>query len=83
MQRQLSMAALALLCGCVAASAQTSTTPSAMGTTSPLGTLDTSGTSGTGLPLGATEIDPGGLGTLANSTCNASGSTGSIFDGGG
>jgi hypothetical protein len=94
------IAALLLTCG--ASQAQTSTGTSAMGATSPLGipgSAGASGTSVTGIPLGATEIDPGGLspsslncgmnGFSPLSTSTGSGMTGtttstsSTFDGGG
>ncbi|MGY3368787.1 hypothetical protein ACVWZL_005912 [Bradyrhizobium sp. GM2.4] len=66
MQRRLSMAALALLFTCGASNAQTAVSSSGMGATSPLGMPGGSGTSNSSItttPLGATEIDPGGLGT--------------------
>src|SRR4051794_12248199 len=55
----------ALLVSCVAAPAQNAVVRSALGATSPLSGLG-SPTSGapTGIPLGATEIDPGGLSPL-------------------
>ena len=71
--RRWSMIAAALVLSCGAAFAQTTTgmsgvamaTPPASGMT-PLGTLGgnpPTGNSPTGLPLGATEINPGGLST--------------------
>jgi hypothetical protein len=50
-----------ILLGCGAAAAQSATTLPGMGVTSPLGILGSSAATGTGVPLGATEIDPGGL----------------------
>jgi hypothetical protein len=75
--------AAAVMLGCGAGHAQSPTgipaMGSAMGATSPLGTLGSSAPTGsnggTGIPLGATEIDPGGLSPTASSTCNASGSS--------
>jgi len=93
--RRFLMAALTLLFACAASDAQTTIAPSGMGATSPLGTMGSSGASGftaAGVSLGATEINPGGLGPTVGSSCNASGSTGgsgttssapSTFDGGG
>lgn len=79
-----------ILLSCGASHAQTT---SAIGTTSPLGIPGSSGSIGsipTGIPLGATEIDPGGLSPAVSSNCNTSGSsssalpgTSSTFDGGG
>ena len=75
-----------------AADAQSTTTPPAIGPTSPLGTLGSStatASNGTGIPLGATEIDPGGLSPAVSPNCSMSGSgasmsgTKSTFDGGG
>jgi hypothetical protein len=101
MRAGLVIAALAILGSC-AVQAQTSISPLAMGATSPLGVLGTNGTSGTtvsAIPLGSTEIDPGGLSPAPTLACGASGSIGSqssgtnnttstsaagtIFDGGG
>src|SRR5690242_9416336 len=72
-----------------AAEAQSSMSTSGMGTTSPLGVPGASGGSySTGIPLGATEIDPGGLSPMAGTNCGGL-STGSAtassgtFDGGG
>jgi hypothetical protein len=80
---------------CGAGRAQTAPTPSGLGATSPLNAL-TSATSGapTGIPLGATEINPGGLSpapcTSVTSTSMGAASsqaslstTSSSFDGGG
>src|SRR5260370_22454354 len=64
--------------------AQVSTTVlPAMGATSPLAPP-----SQTGVPLGAVELNPGGLSPLTSATmgsaaCSAAGSSGSTFDGGG
>src|SRR5437763_6460744 len=77
-----------MLFGCCAPHAQSATTTSGLGATSPLGMLGSSGAtgSGTGIPLGATEIDPGGLSPVSSS-CNSGmtsmSGTSSIFDGGG
>src|SRR5262245_53405601 len=60
MRRTCAMIIMVLL-SCGAAQAQSATTQSGMGATSPLGILGSSASSGTGVPLGATEIDPGGL----------------------
>ena len=68
----------AILFGCGAAQAQSTMTIPGMGATSPLGVPGSSASSGsnspTGIPLGATEIDPGGLSPAPLSNCNASGS---------
>ncbi len=72
---------------------------SAMGATSPLGVFGSGGSSGTGIPFAATEINPGGLSPAPNPNCSmrpsnspamsASGTTGvttgaaSTFDGDG
>src|SRR5947208_11244996 len=72
MRRLLAIAAVILM-SCGAGHAQTSMSTPAMGATSPLGTLGSSGSSGTGIPLGATEIDPGGVSSTATVNCNASG----------
>src|ERR1700730_5289004 len=76
----IALAAVVML-GCGVAPAQSPTSipamGSAMGATSPLGMLgsstSTGSNGGTGIPLGATEIDPGGLSPTASSNCNASG----------
>jgi hypothetical protein len=103
--RLLPLIAVAILFSCGAAHAQSAMTGAGMGmtsplTTSPLGMLGSSASNGsnstTGIPLGATEIDPGGLSPAPVATCNSSGSTGlsgsgmaatpaagSVFDGGG
>src|SRR3954451_8846817 len=97
MQRLLlTIAAMLLSCG--AGQAQTAANRSALGATSPLSGLG-SPTSGapTGIPLGATEINPGGLSPLPCSSAGTSlpgaagsqtslsttASAGSPFDGGG
>src|SRR4051794_32071496 len=87
----------AIVLGCGAAQAQSAASPPAIGATSPFGMLGASGSSGssvTGIPLGATEIDPGGL-SPASPACSPAGSSllggsgmtsagaGSTFDGGG
>jgi len=70
------MLAVAMSCG--SSHAQSSMSPSAMGATSPLGMLGSGGSSGTGIPFGATEINPGGLSSAPNPNCGirASGSGG-------
>lgn len=73
MRRLIAIAAVILM-SCGAGHAQTSMSTPAMGATSPLGTLGPSGSSGTGIPLGATEIDPGGVSPTVTVNCNASGS---------
>jgi hypothetical protein len=60
MQRA-SVVTLMILLGCGAAAAQSAPTLPGMGATSPLGMLGSNPAGGTGVPLGATEIDPGGL----------------------
>lgn len=95
MRRACAMTILVLL-GCGAAEAQSATTTPGMGATSPLGMLGSSAAGGTGVPLGATEIDPGGLSPATacvptdpsvlsiDPTTSASGTnSGSTFDGGG
>ena len=90
-----------ILVGCGAARAQNSPNGSVMnpavGITSPLGIPGSNGSGGTGIPLGATEIDPGGLSQSTAANCDAGGSymgtsgtgasgmTGAVstFDGGG
>lgn len=76
MQRT-SLIIVALLFSCSASYSQTMNTQ-ALGATSALGIPGSSGsgTSSTGIPLGATEIDPGGMSTAIGTTC-------STFDGGG
>ena len=78
----------AILLGSDAAHAQSAMTTPGLGATSPLGMLGSSTSGGsnspTGIPLGATEIDPGGLSPAPVSNCNTSGSVaGAVFDGGG
>lgn len=98
MQRA-SVVTLMILLGCGPALAQTATTMPSVGVTSPLGILGSNAMSGTGVPLGATEIDPGGLSpstscvatdpsilgsSTTSSTSGISSTTsGSTFDGGG
>lgn len=71
----------AVLFGCGAANAQSPMTSGGIGATSPLGVPGASAASEsnspTGIPLGATEIDPGGLSPAPLSNCNASGSANS------
>src|SRR5690242_9390552 len=108
--RELSMIAAALVLTCGAAFAQTTTgmpgvattTPPALGMTSPLGTFGGStptGNTPTGLPLGATQINPGGVSTTPGRSGGLAGTgspglagitgmssatgMGSTFDGGG
>jgi len=65
-----------------AAHAQNLGNPSAMGATSPLGVPDATSTPATpGIPLGATEINPGGLSPMPLTACATM--TGGTFDGGG
>src|ERR1700739_4850662 len=77
--RLLPIIVAAILFGCGAAQAQSVMTSPGMGATSPLGVPGSSAPSGsnspTGIPLGATEIDPGGLSPAPLSNCNASGFT--------
>jgi hypothetical protein len=77
--RLLPLILAAILVGCGAAQAQSTMTSPGMGATSPLGVPGSSASSGsnspTGIPLGATEIDPGGLSPAPLSNCNASGFT--------
>jgi hypothetical protein len=102
-RRALVIAAVLLL-GCPSLQAQSVVTPSGLGATSPLGIpgsisstgssgsigtiLPSIGSRGTGIPLGATEIDPGGLGqlpgcgTIGSTDLTSSGMPGT-FDGGG
>jgi hypothetical protein len=81
--RLLPLIMAAVLFGSGAAHAQNTMTGVGMGTasplaTSPLGMLGSSATGGSnnaaGIPLGATEIDPGGLSPAPISSCNTSGS---------
>jgi len=69
----------AILFGCGAAQAQSTMTIPGMGATSPLGVPGSSASSGsnspTGIPLCATEIDPGGLSPAPLSNCSTSGFT--------
>src|SRR5262245_28767890 len=84
--RILSLIAAVVLLGCGAAHAQSVMTVPGMGATSPLGVLGSSASSGsnsaTGIPLGATEIDPGGLSPAPMSNCNTSGSSNSAMSSG-
>lgn len=68
-----------ILLGCGAADAQSPMTSGGIGATSPLGVPGSSASSGsnspTGIPLGATEIDPGGLSPAPLSNCSTSGFT--------
>jgi hypothetical protein len=100
MQRLFVVTAVILI-GCGAARAQNLPNVSVMNPavrlTSPLGIPGSNGSGGTGIPLGATEIDPGGLSQSVTPNCDAggtymgtsgtgaSGMTGaaSDFDGGG
>jgi hypothetical protein len=76
-----------------AAQAQSASTTPTIAATSPLGLLGSSSSIGTGVPLGATEIDPGGLSPLGacvpsdlstqGASATNSSSAGSTFDGGG
>ena len=74
--RLLPLIVAAILVGCGAARAQSAMTSAGIGATSPLGVLGSSASSGsnsaTGIPLGATEIDPGGLSPAPVSNCNTS-----------
>ena len=75
MRRACVMMVIVLL-GCGAAQAQSAITTPGVGATSPLGILgssSSSGTGGTGVPLGATEIDPGGLSPAAG--CSPTGTS--------
>ena len=91
MRRLLSLATSIVIAGCGAAFAQTGPMPG-MGATSPLGTTTFTAPSGQiGIPLGSTELDPGGtspLPGLAQCTGGAISGIGSavtsgVFDGGG
>ena len=100
MRRFLVIAAAILVMpmSCASSFAQSSISLSAMGATSPLGVFGSGGSSGTGIPFAATEINPGGLSPAPNPNCSprasnsagngmsASGTTtgaASSFDGGG
>src|SRR5258708_2872436 len=89
MSRVLAMTMAAILATCTTAHAQSASGTAGIGRTSPLGILGAfGGATGTGVPLGATEIDPGGLSPLPGIACDAAASgmtsTGaSTFDGGG
>ena len=81
--RLLPLIMAAVLFGSGAAYAQSAMSGAGMGTaspltTSPLGILGSSASGGsnstTGIPLGATEIDPGGLSPAPIANCNTSGS---------
>jgi hypothetical protein len=77
--RVLILIVAAVLVGCGAAQAQSLMSSTGTGVTSPLGMLglDISSrvNSGTGIQLGATEINPGGLSPAPVSNCNTSGSS--------
>lgn len=77
--RVLSLVAAVILFGCTVAHAQSVMSPSGLGPTSPLGVPGSSASSGsnspTGIPLGATEIDPGGLSPAPLSNFSTSGFT--------
>ena len=79
--RVLSLIAVAILFGCGSAHAQNATTNAPIGATSPLGMIGSSALSGSnsasGIPLGATEIDPGGLSPAPLSNCSTGGSANS------
>jgi hypothetical protein len=63
----------------------TSTTIPGMGATSPLGipgSMGASAPSDTGVPMGATEVDPGGLSPIPSANCLSTGAS-STFDSGG
>jgi hypothetical protein len=81
-----------MVSSCGAADAQSATGIPALPAASPLGILGSgsaSGSRGAGIPLGATEIDPGGLSPAANANCPSGGpmvtatGMGATFDGGG
>ncbi|AMN42650.1 hypothetical protein [Rhodoplanes sp. Z2-YC6860] len=87
MRRACLMTIMILLGSCAAQAQSASTTPG-IGATSPLGMLGSSSSVGTGVPLGATEIDPGGLSPLgacvpSDPSMLGASATGSTFDGGG
>src|SRR5215216_4783901 len=80
--RRLFVTVAAMLVSCGVAHAQSTTTMPAIGATSPLGVPgSTSAGSPTGIPLGATELDPGGLSpapigsTATGSNCVGTGSS--------
>jgi len=62
---------VAILLSCGASYAQTAMSTPGMGATSPLGIPGSSGATGTGIPLGATEIDPGGISPVPSNTMNS------------
>ena len=76
--RRLFVATAVILIGCGAVRAQNLPSGSVMnpavGITSPLGIPGSNGSGGTGIPLGATEIDPGGLSQSVTANCDAGGS---------
>src|SRR6266481_6080295 len=80
MRRLLAMTAAIFLFGCGSGFAQTAPTLG-MGATSPLGTMNFNAPSGpVGIPLGATELNTGGMsplagGTLCTGTAASSGGT--------
>jgi hypothetical protein len=77
--RRLFIAAVAILLSCGAGLAQSPMTTPGMGVTSPLGTPgSTSPGFQTGIPLGATELNPGGLGPTAISPMSSSTSSGCV-----
>jgi len=83
MQGRWTLAAIMWLASVAAASAQASPT-SGMGATSPLGTTlsdPSSASSSSGIPLGATELNPPGLSPLQMPCPNTTSNT--AFDGGG
>ena len=80
----------AILFSCGAIQAQGVTGTPGMGGSSPLGIPGSTGSyAGTGIPLGATEINPGGLSPAPSANCSSTNSgssvsdTNSTFDGGG
>jgi hypothetical protein len=80
--RRLLLALAAVVFACGLAQAQSALTPPGMGATSPLGAPGAPLVGPVGIPLGATEINPGGLSPLPDATgsnCPAGGP----FDGGG
>jgi hypothetical protein len=76
--RRLFVVTAVILIGCGAVRAQNlpngSVMSPAVGITSPLGIPGSNGSGGTGIPLGATEIDPGGLSQSTAANCDAGGS---------
>jgi len=68
-----------ILIGCGAGHAQSLMGTSALGATSPLSTPGSTASSATGIPLGATEIDPGGLSPTVSSNCGGSASYSGMF----